>query len=158
MALWKINPVLFFSVSLSSWNPPTTLLQQAAAPCPQLWWDRNGDRTRDHSRLRRQRWAICRRHFRESARAQFYLVPPCWWRAALIDASDCRTGRNFDRDGNMLNWWSNYSAEHFKEQSQCMVQQYGNFNWKLAGGQNVSAQWNELNEMFCNPRRRWTGY
>lgn len=49
-------------------------------------------------------------------------------------------GRNFDRDGNMLNWWSNYSAEHFKEQSKCMVQQYGNFNWKLAGGQNVSAQ------------------
>uniref|UniRef100_A0A8C2WCD4 Membrane metalloendopeptidase like 1 n=1 Tax=Cyclopterus lumpus TaxID=8103 RepID=A0A8C2WCD4_CYCLU len=46
--------------------------------------------------------------------------------------------RNFDMDGNMLNWWSNYSAEHFKEQSQCMVQQYGNFNWKLAGGQNVS--------------------
>lgn len=48
------------------------------------------------------------------------------------------TGRNFDKDGNMLNWWSNFSAEHFKEQSQCMVQQYGNFNWKLAGGQNVS--------------------
>jgi len=50
-------------------------------------------------------------------------------------------GRNFDKDGNMLNWWSNYSAEHFKEQSQCMVQQYGNFNWKLAGGQNVSLQY-----------------
>ncbi|XP_064825030.1 membrane metallo-endopeptidase-like 1 [Oncorhynchus masou masou] len=47
-------------------------------------------------------------------------------------------GRNFDKDGNMLNWWSNYSAEHFKDQSQCMVQQYGKFNWKLAGGQNVS--------------------
>uniref|UniRef100_A0A3B3SV54 Membrane metalloendopeptidase like 1 n=1 Tax=Paramormyrops kingsleyae TaxID=1676925 RepID=A0A3B3SV54_9TELE len=47
-------------------------------------------------------------------------------------------GRNFDKDGNMNNWWSNYSAEHFKEQSQCMVQQYGNFCWKLAGGQNVS--------------------
>uniref|UniRef100_A0A4W5P7H5 Membrane metalloendopeptidase like 1 n=1 Tax=Hucho hucho TaxID=62062 RepID=A0A4W5P7H5_9TELE len=47
-------------------------------------------------------------------------------------------GRNFDKDGNMLNWWSSYSAEHFKDQSQCMVQQYGNFNWKLAGGQNVS--------------------
>lgn len=39
----------------------------------------------------------------------------------------------------MLNWWSNYSAQHFKEQTQCMVQQYGNFNWKLAGGQNVSS-------------------
>lgn len=47
----------------------------------------------------------------------------------------------------MLNWWSNYSAEHFKEQSQCMVQQYGNFNWKLAGGQNVSAQ--RMYEMRC---------
>ncbi|XP_032405722.1 membrane metallo-endopeptidase-like 1 isoform X1 [Xiphophorus hellerii] len=47
-------------------------------------------------------------------------------------------GRNFDKDGNMLNWWSNYSADHFKEQSQCMVQQYGNFIWNLAGGQNVS--------------------
>uniref|UniRef100_A0A8C5HI79 Membrane metallo-endopeptidase-like 1 n=1 Tax=Gouania willdenowi TaxID=441366 RepID=A0A8C5HI79_GOUWI len=47
-------------------------------------------------------------------------------------------GRNFDKDGNMLNWWSNHSAEQFKEQSQCMVQQYGNFKWNLAGGQNVS--------------------
>lgn len=57
---------------------------------------------------------------------------------SLIKSADVLfTGRNFDKDGNMLNWWSNYSAEHFKEQSQCMVQQYGNFNWKLAGGQNV---------------------
>ncbi|XP_072553129.1 membrane metallo-endopeptidase-like 1 isoform X1 [Salminus brasiliensis] len=46
-------------------------------------------------------------------------------------------GRNFDKDGNMLNWWSNFSAEHFRAQSQCMVQQYGNFTWDLAGGQNV---------------------
>ncbi|XP_061114029.1 membrane metallo-endopeptidase-like 1 [Conger conger] len=47
-------------------------------------------------------------------------------------------GRNFDKDGNMNNWWSPYSAEHFKDQSQCMVRQYGNFTWKLAGEQNVS--------------------
>ncbi|MBN3307722.1 MMEL1 protein, partial [Amia calva] len=47
-------------------------------------------------------------------------------------------GRNFDKDGNMFDWWSNYSAMHFKDQSQCMVNQYGNFSWKLAGGQNVS--------------------
>lgn len=65
------------------------------------------------------------------------------------------TGRNFDKDGNMLNWWSNYSAEHFKEQSQCMVQQYGNFNWKLAGGQNVRAQWHEWNEGFCPCGNPW---
>ncbi|MFT7804508.1 membrane metallo-endopeptidase-like 1 isoform X2 [Arapaima gigas] len=47
-------------------------------------------------------------------------------------------GRNFDKDGNMHNWWSNFSAQHFKDQCQCMVQQYGSFSWKLAGGQNVS--------------------
>ncbi|KAJ8371263.1 hypothetical protein SKAU_G00112910 [Synaphobranchus kaupii] len=47
-------------------------------------------------------------------------------------------GRNFDKDGNMYNWWSPFSAEQFKDQSQCMVHQYGNFTWKLAGEQNVS--------------------
>uniref|UniRef100_A0A672P482 Membrane metallo-endopeptidase-like 1 n=1 Tax=Sinocyclocheilus grahami TaxID=75366 RepID=A0A672P482_SINGR len=45
-------------------------------------------------------------------------------------------GRNFDKDGNMYNWWSNYSAERFEDQSKCMVEQYGKFSWKLAGGQN----------------------
>uniref|UniRef100_A0A673FX23 Membrane metallo-endopeptidase-like 1 n=1 Tax=Sinocyclocheilus rhinocerous TaxID=307959 RepID=A0A673FX23_9TELE len=47
-------------------------------------------------------------------------------------------GRNFDKDGNMNNWWSNSSAERFEDQSKCMVEQYGKFSWKLAGGQNVS--------------------
>lgn len=58
--------------------------------------------------------------------------------STFLNALCSLLGRNFDKDGNMVNWWSNYSSEHFKEQSQCMVQQYGNFNWKLAGGQNVS--------------------
>ncbi|KFW64673.1 Membrane metallo-endopeptidase-like 1 [Pygoscelis adeliae] len=47
-------------------------------------------------------------------------------------------GRNFDKDGNMFDWWSNFSAMRFKEQSRCMVYQYGNYTWELAGGQNVS--------------------
>ncbi|XP_077106552.1 membrane metallo-endopeptidase-like 1 isoform X1 [Ranitomeya variabilis] len=47
-------------------------------------------------------------------------------------------GRNFDKDGNMFDWWSNFSAMHFKDQSRCMVYQYGNYTWDLAGGQNVS--------------------
>ncbi|NXD10952.1 MMEL1 protein, partial [Nothocercus nigrocapillus] len=47
-------------------------------------------------------------------------------------------GRNFDKDGNMFDWWSNFSAMHFKEQSRCMVYQYGNYTWELAGGENVS--------------------
>ncbi|XP_037684646.1 membrane metallo-endopeptidase-like 1 [Choloepus didactylus] len=47
-------------------------------------------------------------------------------------------GRNFDKDGNMLDWWSNFSAQHFREQSECMVYQYGNYTWKLADEQNVN--------------------
>nr|XP_044625452.1 membrane metallo-endopeptidase-like 1 isoform X2 [Equus asinus] len=47
-------------------------------------------------------------------------------------------GRNFDKNGNMLDWWSNFSAEHFREQSECMIYQYGNYSWDLADQQNVS--------------------
>ncbi|CAO2590223.1 Membrane metallo-endopeptidase-like 1 [Lemmus lemmus] len=47
-------------------------------------------------------------------------------------------GRNFDKNGNMLDWWSNFSAQHFRKQSECMVYQYSNFSWELAGDQNVN--------------------
>ncbi|XP_077007654.1 membrane metallo-endopeptidase-like 1 isoform X2 [Tamandua tetradactyla] len=47
-------------------------------------------------------------------------------------------GRNFDKDGNMLDWWSNFSAQHFQEQSECMAYQYGNYTWDLADQQNVN--------------------
>ncbi|XP_008575569.1 PREDICTED: membrane metallo-endopeptidase-like 1, partial [Galeopterus variegatus] len=48
------------------------------------------------------------------------------------------SGRNFDKNGNMLDWWSNFSAQHFQEQSQCMIYQYGNYSWDLADNQNVN--------------------
>lgn len=38
----------------------------------------------------------------------------------------------------MLDWWSNFSASHFREQSECMIRQYSNFSWELAQQQNVS--------------------
>ena len=47
-------------------------------------------------------------------------------------------GRNFDKNGNMLDWWSNFSAQHFQKRSECMVYQYGNYSWDLAEQQNVS--------------------
>ncbi|XP_004425563.1 PREDICTED: membrane metallo-endopeptidase-like 1 [Ceratotherium simum simum] len=47
-------------------------------------------------------------------------------------------GRNFDKNGNMLDWWSNFSAQHFREQSECMIYQYGNYTWDLADEQNVN--------------------
>ena len=36
-------------------------------------------------------------------------------------------GRNFDKFGNMQNWWSEESTEAFDEHSKCYVEQYSNF-------------------------------
>uniref|UniRef100_A0A8C8YHF5 Membrane metalloendopeptidase like 1 n=1 Tax=Prolemur simus TaxID=1328070 RepID=A0A8C8YHF5_PROSS len=47
-------------------------------------------------------------------------------------------GRNFDKDGNMMDWWSNFSTQHFRKQSECMIYQYGNYSWDLADEQNVN--------------------
>ncbi|XP_061043157.1 membrane metallo-endopeptidase-like 1 [Eubalaena glacialis] len=47
-------------------------------------------------------------------------------------------GRNFDKNGNMMDWWSNFSAQHFRKRSECMVYQYGNYSWDLADNQNVN--------------------
>ncbi|NWX36436.1 NEP protein, partial [Notiomystis cincta] len=47
-------------------------------------------------------------------------------------------GRNFNENGDLVDWWTEESAQNFKELSQCMVYQYGNFSWDLAGGQNLS--------------------
>ncbi|XP_004704190.1 neprilysin [Echinops telfairi] len=48
------------------------------------------------------------------------------------------SGRNFNKDGDLVDWWSQQSADNFKEQSKCMVHQYGNFTWDLAGGQHLN--------------------
>uniref|UniRef100_A0A673CIB2 Endothelin-converting enzyme 1 n=1 Tax=Sphaeramia orbicularis TaxID=375764 RepID=A0A673CIB2_9TELE len=37
-------------------------------------------------------------------------------------------GREYDKDGNLRSWWKNSSVEAFKKQTQCMVEQYGNYS------------------------------
>lgn len=37
-------------------------------------------------------------------------------------------GREYDKDGNLRPWWKNSSVEAFKMQTQCMVEQYGNYS------------------------------
>ncbi|NXC13175.1 NEP protein, partial [Corythaeola cristata] len=48
------------------------------------------------------------------------------------------SGRNFNENGDLVDWWTEESAHNFKELSQCIVYQYGNFSWDLAGGQHLS--------------------
>ncbi|XP_054299558.1 membrane metallo-endopeptidase-like 1 isoform X5 [Pongo pygmaeus] len=58
-------------------------------------------------------------------------------------------GRNFDKNGNMMDWWSNFSTQHFREQSECMIHQYGNYSWDLADEQNVNG-FNTLGENIAD--------
>ena len=34
------------------------------------------------------------------------------------------TGAQFDKEGNLANWWSQTSLENFKEREKCLVKQY----------------------------------
>lgn len=36
-------------------------------------------------------------------------------------------GRQYDKDGNLKQWWDDQVIEKFKEQAQCMIDQYGNY-------------------------------
>lgn len=46
-------------------------------------------------------------------------------------------GRNYDKDGDLKDWWTPDSTQKFLELSKCIVNQYGNFSWDLAGGLHV---------------------
>ncbi len=55
-------------------------------------------------------------------------------------------GRNFDKDGNMKDWWTPEDAEKFKQLTQLLVDQYGGFtavgdvkvNGQLSLGENIA--------------------
>ncbi|XP_033642462.1 neprilysin-1-like [Asterias rubens] len=56
-------------------------------------------------------------------------------------------GRQYDKDGNLNDWWSEQSVFNFKERAQCMVDQYSNYvmpetnetlNGKLTQGENIA--------------------
>ena len=35
-------------------------------------------------------------------------------------------GRQFDKDGNLVNWWQQKTKEAFDAKAQCIIDQYGN--------------------------------
>ncbi|GCC30712.1 endothelin-converting enzyme 1-like isoform X1 [Chiloscyllium punctatum] len=54
-------------------------------------------------------------------------------------------GREYDKDGNLRSWWKNSSVEAFKQQTECMIEQYNNFtvnseqvNGKQTLGENIA--------------------
>lgn len=39
-------------------------------------------------------------------------------------------GRQFDKDGNMIQWWNNATIKAFRERTQCIVDQYSRYKLK----------------------------
>ena len=42
-------------------------------------------------------------------------------------------GRQYDKDGNLKQWWSDMVIEKFKEKAQCFIDQYSNYTVPEAG-------------------------
>lgn len=36
-------------------------------------------------------------------------------------------GRQFDKDGNLIQWWDDIVIQKFKERAQCIIDQYNNY-------------------------------
>uniref|UniRef100_A0A1A9WAX5 Peptidase M13 N-terminal domain-containing protein n=1 Tax=Glossina brevipalpis TaxID=37001 RepID=A0A1A9WAX5_9MUSC len=56
-------------------------------------------------------------------------------------------GRQFDKDGNMLEWWNNATIEAFRQHTQCIIDQYSNYkvaevdlnlNGRMTQGENIA--------------------
>ncbi|XP_062329132.1 neprilysin-like isoform X1 [Osmerus eperlanus] len=58
-------------------------------------------------------------------------------------------GRNYDKDGDLKDWWTPASTHRFLELSKCMVDQYGNFSWDLANGLHLNGN-NTLGENIAD--------
>lgn len=36
-------------------------------------------------------------------------------------------GRQYDLDGNLVDWWQNTTKHHFLQRAKCIIEQYGNY-------------------------------
>lgn len=57
------------------------------------------------------------------------------------------TGRQFDKDGNMMQWWNNATIRAFRERTQCIIDQYSRYkldeidlfvNGRMTQGENIA--------------------
>jgi predicted metalloendopeptidase len=57
------------------------------------------------------------------------------------------TGRQFDKDGNMMQWWNNVTVRAFRDRAQCIIDQYSKYkleevdlyvNGRMTQGENIA--------------------
>lgn len=42
-------------------------------------------------------------------------------------------GRQFDLNGNLVDWWQSQTKEHYLEKAKCIIEQYGNYSEPTTG-------------------------
>lgn len=42
-------------------------------------------------------------------------------------------GRQFDLNGNLVDWWKSETKEHYLEKAKCIIEQYGNYTEPSTG-------------------------
>ena len=47
-------------------------------------------------------------------------------------------GRQFDKDGNLVDWWAEETKKQYLKRAECIIQQYGNYT-DVSVGLNVSS-------------------
>uniref|UniRef100_A0AAR2JV36 Neprilysin n=1 Tax=Pygocentrus nattereri TaxID=42514 RepID=A0AAR2JV36_PYGNA len=95
-------------------------------------------------RLKRLRVKVCNgfiKHIQNSVLPQLLYI-------MLMTCSP--TGRNFDKDGDLKDWWTPSSTHNFQDLSKCIVDQYSSFSWDLASGQNQLNGNNTLGENIAD--------
>jgi len=70
--------------------------------------------------------------------AKFSLVLSCIWSvirggSSLNPPLVVIAGRQYDKDGNLRQWWNNGTIKAFRERAQCIIDQYSNYTLEQLG-------------------------
>ena len=77
----------------------------------------------------------------------YILIGQFWKWNFVTDSKIIFTPRQFDKDGNMMQWWNNATVKAFRERAQCIIDQYSkykideigmNINGKMTQGENIA--------------------
>jgi membrane metallo-endopeptidase-like protein 1 len=73
-------------------------------------------------------------------------------------------GRQFDKDGNLKQWWNNATIQAFRQRTQCIIDQYSNYelddvglpiNGRMTQGENIADN-GGLKQAY-RAYRKWVG-
>lgn len=73
-------------------------------------------------------------------------------------------GRQFDKDGNLKQWWNNATVQAFRQRTQCIIDQYSNYqlddvglhiNGRMTQGENIADN-GGLKQAY-RAYRKWVG-